>query len=271
MTRFLLFVLAVLVTASCGSRAERRDDLAAITAAGTVRIGVKADAPPFGSRGAGEISGFDIDIARAVADHLGVHFTLVVVTSADRFQQLHAGAVDLVVATTTITRGRERDVDFSLPYFQDGQGLLVPAASPVRSYADLAGKRVAAARGSTSLANIRQIAPDAVVVEVANSAGLLPALMNGTADAATSDTLILMGLRQAAAKPDAWRIAGDRFSTEPYGIAMRQDQSRLRDAVNEALNDLWTSGRWQAMYDAWFGPGTPYATRINFAMPVYGP
>jgi len=210
MLRFLLLAVVLCATVGCGARPDQRDDLAAITAAGTVRIGVKTDAPPFGGKVGGELIGFDIDIARAIADHLGVQAEFVPVSSADRFAKLNQGAVDIVIATATITRGREREVDFSLPYFQDGQGLLVGAASAIAGYQDLAGKRVVAARGSTSLANLRQYAPDAVVVEVDGTAQLLPTLVAGRADAATSDVLILMGLRLAADKPDAWRLRAAR-------------------------------------------------------------
>jgi ABC-type amino acid transport substrate-binding protein len=262
--RLTLTALVCCCLVACAGRATQADDLAAIRAAGSVRIGVKADAPPFGTRWGQEFAGFDIDIARAIADHLGVEPVFVPVTSADRFDRLLGRDIDLVVATTTITRSRERLVDFSQPYFLDGQGLVVPAASPVQGVADLTG-------GSTSIDTLRQVAPGAVVVEVGTAGDLLRAITAGEADAATSDSLILLGLRQGAADPAAWRVVDDRFSTEPYGVALRPDQSALRDAVNDAIQGAWRTGHWRGMYDAWFGPGTAFATSIAFAVAVDPP
>jgi polar amino acid transport system substrate-binding protein len=260
----LLAIACVLLTA-CGGRDGAPDRLAAAKARGVLTVGVKADAAPFGVQTRTGLSGFDVDIATAVANQLGCEVRLVPVTSADRIPRLQSGELDLVVATTTITRGRERQVDFSIPYFQDGQALLVRTGSPITGYKDLAGKRVAAVRGSTSVGTLRQVAPEAEVVELGTMTDIKDALLAERVDAITSDGFILMGLRQGEKRLS---FAGPRFSTEPYGIAMAQGQSALRDAVNEALMDLWESGQWRAIYDAWFGPGTAYQADIRFAVPV---
>ena len=260
----LLAIACVLFTA-CGGRDGAPDRLAAAKDRGVLTIGVKADAAPFGVQTRTGLAGFDIDIAHAVADRLGCEVKLVPVTSADRIPRLQSGEVDLLVATMTITRARERQVDFSIPYFQDGQALLVRTGSPITGYKDLAGKRVAAVRGSTSADTLRQVAPEAEVVELGSMTELKDALLNERVEAITSDGFILMGLRQGEKRLS---FAGPRFSTEPYGIAMAQGQSALRDAVNEAVMDLWDSGQWRTIYDAWFGPGKPYQADIRFAIPV---
>ena len=262
----IITAFAVLCTlAGCGGDA-RSDRLAAAQQAKVLRIGVKADNPPFGAaRTAGGFRGFDVDIAAAIAERLGCTPEFSAVTSADRFARLADGSIDLVVATTTITRSRERLADFSVPYFQDGQALLVRTGSGIAGYQALAQRRVGAVTGSTSLDTMKQVAPEAEVIGYPTLAAARDDLLAGKLDAITSDAFILMGLRQGEPRLS---FAGGRFSTEPYGVAMAQGQSALRDAVNEALMELWDSGQWRAIYDTWFGPGTPFATEIRFAVPV---
>jgi polar amino acid transport system substrate-binding protein len=269
-----VLILAALVLTGCADapRAGAQpatDRLEQLRTAGTVRIGVKTDAPPFGYLMAGQNAGFDVELAQALAAQMGIaEVVFVPVTSDNRGDKLVAGEVDLVVASMTMTRYREKKVDFSIPYFQDGQAIVVPAASPISTYQDTAGRKVAAVKGSSSAFYMKQVCPDAVVVPVEGTAGLRAALTAGTVDAITSDSLILAGLlRQLPA--GAYRFAGPRFTTEPYAIAVPENQSKLRKAVNHALCALWESGRYQEIHATWFGPGAPYASNLSFAIPVY--
>ncbi len=274
-----LAVLAIALTGCTGgdraaAPAGANDVLAAVTAAKTVRVGVLANNPPFSYQVGGHWTGFDIEIAEGVANHLGVDkIVYVPVTLDQRSPSIVNGTVDMVVASMTITRYREskssNKVDFSLPYFQDGQALLVPAASPIKSYLDLNGKKVGAVKGSTASYYMTQINPDAVVEKYADNAALGKALKAGEIDAATNDYLVLSGMIASSEDPAAWRIAGDRMTSEPYGIAVPQNQSAWRNAINHALLALWESQDWHASADTWFGPTSKYASPINFVMPVY--
>ncbi len=251
--------------------APASDDLARVMAAGVVRIGVKADSPPFGVKIAGEYTGFDIDLSQALAKQMGIgQVVFVPVTSANRIIKLLNGEVDMVIATMSITRYREHKVDFAeKPYFQDGQALLVPKDSSIKSYLDLAGKSVGALQGSDSSYYMKQVAPDCSVVKFEDMNALMAALEAGKVDAATSDMLILLGLRKACTNPDQFRLAGRRFTTEPYGIAVRQNQSHWRNAISDAIQTLWEKGRYQAILDSWFGPGTEYEKTVNYAIEPY--
>jgi len=267
----LILAALALVLAACGSgdraaAGPAGDDLARVKQAGVLRVGVKVDTPPFGFKRGDTLAGFDIDIADALSQQMGLKdVTFVPVTSANRLQKLQAGEVDCVIASMTITRSRGRDVDFTIPYFQDGQALLVKGDSAVQSYLDLAGKKVGAVKGSTSAANLKQVTPDAEVVTFDSFATLVAGLESGKVEAITSDQLILQALAQGA-KTKGLRIAGDRFSTEPYGIAVRENQSELRDALDEALQGIWENGRWQLIYDTWFGPRAKFHTTTSFAI-----
>ena len=242
-----------------------------IQANGEVRVGVKIDSPPFGSLLAGQPVGYDIDIINDVMSRLRVdRVTLVPVTSANRIPKLLAGEVDIVIASMTISRSRDKKVDFSIPYFQDGQGLLVAKDSDIEGAFDLTGRKVGATTGSTSLGNLKQVAPNAQIMEYENFDKLKEALVAGEIEAMTTDTTILVGLMSSLpGGRDAWRLSGNPFSTEPYGIAMPKNQSDLRAAINDALMSMWEEGDFQFLYDTWFGPGTAFNGLTTFGITPY--
>jgi polar amino acid transport system substrate-binding protein len=271
----LLAAMAMILTACnggdrAGAPAGAADVLARVQAAKTVRVGVVANNPPFSFQLGKAWAGFDVDIAQGVANHLGIdRVEFVPVTLDRRSDAVIDGTVDMVVASMTITRYRERRVDFSIPYFQDGQALLVKAASPVKSYLDLNGRNVGAIKGSTASFYMKQINPDAVVKTYADNAALAKALEAGEIEAATNDWLVLAGMVAGAADPASLRIAGERLTVEPYGIAVAPNQSAWRNAINHALIALWEKQDWHASADTWFGPGSKYASPIGFVMQVY--
>jgi polar amino acid transport system substrate-binding protein len=274
--RWRHFAATAAVVAACGAtqlacdRKPTRDVLAEVKARGAVRIGVKADSPPFGWKEESGYRGFDIDIATAIVEELGLgKIEFSTVTSANRLDKVAADEIDFAIASMTITRGREQKVDFTLPYFQDGQGLMVRADSTVESYEDLAGKSVGAVKGSTSITNITQVQPDCTVKEYGGMNQALEGLRGGEVDAITTDMLILLGLKLRAEGGDAFRLTGRRFSTEPYGIAVAEGQSKWRDALNEAIQRLWETGRWQRIYEEWFGEGATYSTDVPFVIVPY--
>ena len=231
----LFLAAAILVLSACTGGGDRAaapggavDVLAQVSAAKTVRVGVLANNPPFSFQVGQQWTGFDIEIAEGVANRLGIeNIVYVPVTLDQRSPSVVNGTVDMVVASMTITRYREskssNKVDFSIPYFQDGQALLVAAASPIKSYLDLNGKKVGAVKGSTGSFYMTQINPDAVVEKYADNAALAKALKAGEIDAATNDYLVLAGMITGSEDAAAWRIAGERMTSEPYGIAVPQE------------------------------------------------
>ncbi len=266
--RYLLLSVFALVLAGCGSERAAGGLHERVMSAGSVRIGVKADAPPFGVERNGMRRGFDIDIGESLARRLGVEPVFVTVTSADRIPKLQAGDVDMVIASMTQTRGRDRKVDFSIPYFEDGPAILVKTGGDITGYLQLGGRKLGVAKGSSTAAAVAKVAPEAVVVELPAIKDLLPALEAGQVDAVASDYLILIGLARASGKGRSYTIAGGRIVSEPYGIALPQNESALRDAVNEALMAMWEDGEWSRISDTWFGPNGAMPASIKFSMPT---
>jgi ABC-type amino acid transport substrate-binding protein len=217
---------------------------------GTLRAGVKFDTPPFGFLDdKNEPAGFDLDIVRAIAEKLGVKVEFVKVTSPTRVPMLVSGNVDLVAASMTHTRERDKAIDFSITYYTGGQSLMVPADSPINGLKDLDGKEVAVQQGTTLEKNIAAAAPKAKITAFKDYDSAWLALAQGRVDALTGSLNILQGFQNNNPK---FKIVGGLFSVEPFGIGVRQGDSDLRDAVNFALQDLWTSGEYTTLYRKYF-------------------
>ncbi|NHA68891.1 glutamate ABC transporter substrate-binding protein [Phycicoccus flavus] len=221
---------------------------------GRLVAGVSADTYLFASRNplSGRIEGFDIDLVDAVAAAIfGTakgHVQLRVITAADRLPLLESGEVDVVVRTMTITCDRWTRIAFSGEYYRAGQKLLVKEGSDVTGLADLAGVRVCAPSGTSSLSTLRARAPQAVAVPAANHTGCLALFQQGEVDAITGDDTVLAGL--AAQDPYA-TVVGDAFTAEPYGIGVNADRVDLVRFVNGVLETRRTDGSWTADYDRW--------------------
>ena len=238
-------------------------------------VGVSADSYLLGSNNpfTGQIEGFDIDLAEAVAEAIWGdakgHIQLRVITAADRIPLLQEGDLDIVVRNMTINCDRWTQIAFSAEYYRAGQKVLVRKdleEQGIDSAAELAGLRVCAPDGTTSLANILTEAPEAEVVTAANHTGCLAKLQSGEADAITGDDTVLAGL--AAQDPYAVVPEQDAFTDEPYGIAVNAENEDLVRFINAVLEDMRADGSWQDSYDKWLAPTLGEGT--GQPRPVYG-
>jgi len=237
----------------------------AIRARGRLVVGVAADTRLLGARNpfTGEIEGFDIDMARAVAkaifgDPKKIEFK--VITVADRIKQVNAGVahggVDLVARAMTVNCERWTKVAFSSVYFRAQQKVLVrkdAADHGVRKIEDLARAKakVCAPDGSTSLAKLADY-PGVVPVGVAQNADCLALFQEGKVDAITGDDAILAGFK--VQDPYAV-VVGEPLEPEPYGLAIAKGQTAFVRFVNAVLDQVRSSGQWKASYGQWLKPG----------------
>lgn len=238
---------------------------------GVLIAGVKDAVVPFGfvDEKTNKLVGMDIDLCQAVADKLGVKLELKPVTSATRIPMLAQGSVDILAATMTHKFERDEVIDFSITYFMDGQKLLVKKNSGIKSAADLAGKKVGTAKGSTSEQNIKNAQPECTVLSYEGYPQAFLAMNQGMVAAVTTDSTILLGLKNSAANPDDYEIVGGFISDEPYAMGVPENDSDFRDFVNKTLADLWTSGEYQKIYTKWFGPDTKYYLPLDWKMEVW--
>ncbi|KRB77178.1 hypothetical protein ASE01_10565 [Nocardioides sp. Root190] len=235
-------------------------------------VGVSADTLRLGSANPFEdndIEGFDIDVARAIADALGVSLQLRVISAAERITLLKSGDIDLVARNMTMNCTRWTEIGFSAVYYNATQKVLVRkddvAAFEKDGLASLAGKNVCAPTGSTSIDNITEAQPEAVAVGAANHTGCLTKFQNGEVDAITGDDTVLAGL--AAQDPYAIVPEQDKLTDEPYGIGANKDDVDLIRFINSVLDERRGNGAWQASYDKWL---KPYLGDATAPAPKYG-
>ncbi|MBW2037605.1 MAG: ABC transporter substrate-binding protein [Deltaproteobacteria bacterium] len=271
MRKFFSLLCVGIMTLGLVGAAHGESTLDKIKKRGYMIGGVKDTVRPFGyvDEKTNKLIGFDCDILRYIAKRLGVGIKFKPVTSQTRIPTLVEGNVDILAATMTHTKSRDEQIDYSITYFYDGQKLLVRKGSGIKSYKDLAGRKVSSAKGSTSEQNIIRVQPKAKVVSFENYPEAFLALKQGKSDAVTTDSTILLGLKASDPNPEKYEIVGDFFSDEPYGLGLPENDSKWRDFVNESLIECWNSGEYIKIYNKWFGPDTKYYLPLGFKLDTW--
>lgn len=217
-------------------------------------IGVKADQPGLGLRTPdGTFTGFDIDVAKYVAKELGVDekdITFKEAVSANREAFLQQGQVDMVVATYSINDARKQKVSFAGPYLVAGQDLLVREGNKgITGPESLNGKKLCSVAGSTSAQLIKdKYAKDVQLQEERTYSACVDRVLSGQLDAVTTDNSILYGY--AAQHPGKLKVLDSPFSEENYGIGLKKDDKKGREAVNDALAKMMSDGSWKVALKA---------------------
>ena len=251
MSAWIVAALVLVVTA--GAHAESAVD--AVRARGALRVGVKADAPPFGSLDArGRPVGFEIDLARFFARVLfddDRRAELVPVTTASRFETLSAGRIDVLIATVTATEERRRLLALSDPYFVAGSLALVRNDSPVEELAALAGRPVAVVGGSVQARDVAALRSRPLVQVVASVAEGVDAVRSGRSDAFVYDDVVLLSLVR---RDPALRIVGPPLTPRPFVVAARREDAALIRWVNGWLARMRRDGSYDELWHRHFGP-----------------
>lgn len=262
---FTLVAAVILGLATSAWAAETT--LEKINRTGVFTVGTRTASPPFGFiNKQNEWVGFSIDLAQLVHKGLEkklnktIKFELKESAPATRVPLLTSMAVDLISGTMTDTRARRDSVDFSLIFFVTGAQFLVKEGSPITGIANITGKRIATQQGSTNERALRERNVKADLIVFPDQAAAYTALVQGRVDAYTNDGSQLWGLKYKAQNPNEWKVVGDFYTYEPYGMAMRKNDSDFRVVVNNALMEAIESGEYFKIYEKWFGPksDTPY-------------
>lgn len=232
---------------------------------GKMVVGVKADTPPFSqSDGSGGFWGFEVDLLNALADEIGFEVEMIPVNAKERAPALLQDKADLVIATMTLTRKREGVVDFSIPYFEVGQGFIAHAETQVEGFQDLDGHRLAVLEGTQTFHTLSRIQPGAQLIIVSSYEEGIQKVISKDVTALCSDHLILLGLFHGHDQQEKLSLLEQTFAPDAYAVAMRENESTLRNHVNEGLMKLWENGTWHDAFDTWFGPGSMYNHELMF-------
>ena len=226
--------------------------------AGAVTVGIKFDQPGLGLKNPdGTFSGFDVEVAKYIADKMGVpesSVTFVEAKSAEREGLIERGEVDFIAATYSITDARKEKVNFAGPYFIAHQDLLVKSDNTDITGPDaMAGKILCSVTGSTSAQKVKDTyAADVALQEYGTYTECVEALRSGGVDAVTTDDVILAGY--AAQFPGELKVVGNGFSDERYGIGLTKDDTAGTAAINAAIAAMIADGSWADALEATVGP-----------------
>jgi polar amino acid transport system substrate-binding protein len=247
-----------------GLSAEARAQTSALDVVkerGVLRAGIRIDNPPHSFIGSdGRWQGFDVDIAEALAEELGVKLEKVKVDELTRISFLQNGQIDIAAASISHTKKRDEQIDFSQTYFWSKQTFLVRKGE-VSSLDDLVGKRVGVSRGSHAIGNWRDWLTrkghqfdQSLIVEFGNKQAGVEAVRQGAVVGYAEDFEVLASFAKNA--PTLVVLGDAAIGMKQDGIGVRENDSRMRDAVNFALQRIAKSGKYAKIYEAWFGPET---------------
>ena len=219
---------------------------------GTLKIGMEGTYAPFTYKDEkGTLTGFDVDIAKAVAAKLGLKAEFVLTEWSGILAGLQANKYDVIVNQVGITAERQKSIGFSAPYaYSSPQIIVKKTGAAYRSLADLKGKRVGVGLGSNFEKQLRD-AGGINVVTYPGAPEYLADLAAGRLDAAYNDRLLVGYLIKSRNLPV--RGAGVVGDPEPVGIAVKKTNTGLKTAIDRALLQIKADGTYARISNKWFG------------------
>jgi ABC-type amino acid transport substrate-binding protein len=258
-------VLAFIAFLTTVSHAGAAGLLERIQSSGVFKIGYRADARPFSYRSAnGEPAGYVVELCREVAvavreskgtGRLDVRY--VVVNAQNRFAALQDGSVDIVCDSSSVTMGRRELVDFSLPTFVDGAGLIYRGRDDLLTFESLRDKRVGVVSGTTTEALLQSsmsgIGVKASISPLKDYAAGIDRLLDQSLDAFMGDRSILASMLRDRGAGSGLRLSRSYYSYEVYALVLPRDEAAFRLLVDRTLARLYRSGRVKTLLARTFG------------------
>ena len=236
----LLLVLLVVISLFAGCK---NDDV--------IIMGTNAEFPPFEFIGDdGEITGFDIEIAKEIAKDLGKELVIEDMAFDALINALSSGKVDFVIAGMSVTEDRKKNVDFSDSYFNAGQVIIVKKDNDtIMSCENLVGKKIGVQIGTTGDLAASEIEG----VEMARYNKAIDAILglkNGDVDAVVVDG---NPAEYFVEKNDDLKILPEYLIIDDYAIAIKKGNEELLESINDTLSSIKESGKYDEFYNSYFG------------------
>ncbi len=221
-------------------------------------IGVDDTFAPMGFRDENnELVGFDIDLAKMIAEKLGVEIEFQPIDWAMKETELNANNIDLIWNGYTITEKRKEQVNFTAPYLENRQIIVVLADSNINSKSDLSGKTLSVQKESSALEAVMKDSDfasslkDGAPVEFDTNIDCFMDLEAGRSNAIVCDEVLARYvMKQRGA--EKYRVLEDNFGEEEYGIGVRKSDTELLEQLNKALEEARNDGSYDALYQKWF-------------------
>ena len=260
----LVLALGLLFVAGCGDDDDDEGGGDATTSAtggdvttiteGTLLVGTDTPFPPFEIGQPPNISGYDIDVMNAVAEQLGLTPEYQDTSFDTIFRDVASGQFDIAAAASTITPGRQKTVDFSDPYYEAQQALLVPEGSDIASVDDLSGTIVGAQDGTTGETYANDETDASEVRGFPEGPDATSALITGQVEAVIIDQPVAV---DAVEKQGGVEIAQKIPTHKLYKYAISKNNPNIIDAVNQALQALKDDGTIADLYQQYFQTEPP--------------
>ncbi len=272
-------VVALSLAGPLGASAQSGGTLDKVKASGVITVAYRDSSIPFSYLGADaqptgfgwEICGRIVEQVRKATGRADLKVATQSVTSQNRIPLLANGTVDIECGSTTNNSERAKQVSFAINYFYTGTRLLVKSSSPIKSFADLKGRKVVSTTGTTNFQVMRRLNAEKQLgfelISAKDHAESALLVQSERADAFAMDDILLYGLRASAINPADLAVVGDAVQVEPYAIMLRKDDPAFKQLVDGTLTQLMKSGEFEALYKKWFqSPIPPKGINLNAPM-----
>lgn len=256
---FSVILIAILAFSLSACGTKEKGGLDYVKNNGKLILGLDDSFPPMGFRDdADNIVGFDIDLAKAVSEQLGVELVLQPIEWAAKEQELKTKNIDCIWNGFSVTPERVENLTMSIPYMENSISMIVVNGSGINNKADMAGKRLAVQGGSSaeealnsdenkdfreSLGEVNGSFKDYVTA--------LMDLETGNSDAVLMDSVVANYMINEAGKD--FVVLDDNLVAEEYAIGFRKGEDSLANAINDALRALKADGTVEKIATKWFG------------------
>ncbi len=259
LTRMAGVAVAGLAMMTGAAMAQNQITLEDIQAAGSVKVGVLVDFPPFGIMNEqNQPDGLDIDVAKAIADKMGVNLELVPVTGPNRIPYLQTGQIDMVIASLAITPERSEQVLFSDPYSAIQGVMYARKDVDVADYGDLGGYRIGVARASPQDTIVTREAPAETQIQRFDEvSAVYQAVLAGQVDGAVVSSLVALELDKQMSETHETKFV---LYQQIQGVALRLGSEELAATINGYIAEMIESGELNTINRKWLNADLPELT-----------
>jgi glutamine transport system substrate-binding protein len=245
----LSFIVLILFSAACGNQDGATGDTDK-----TLLVGTDAAYAPFEYLDKGEIVGFDIDLLAAIMEEAGLNYEVNNLGWDPLFETVRGNNADLGISAITINEDRKKTFDFSRPYFESTNMILIPEGSDIKNAKDLEGKKVGVQNGTTGASAVEKLLgenhPD--IAKYENNVLAIMALKSGEVDAVVADNTVVIEYVENNPNENFVALSDtENFEAELYGL-MFPKGSELTGEINTALKTVIENGTYAEIYKKWF-------------------
>ncbi|MGP4668178.1 amino acid ABC transporter substrate-binding protein [Agrobacterium pusense] len=264
-----LGIFSLLSTYAAGQEVQP-PTLETIARTGIIRLGYADRNIPFSYLGTGpEPIGYSIELCLKVVDSIkekldlpGLKVDFVKRTPSNRITLLNDGTIDMECVASTNTEERRKAVWFSYSHFITGTRYVALKSSGLNTVADLAGRTVVVTTGTINIGQLnvlnRKLGLNIAVLQNDSTEGGFEMVTENRASAFVMDDILLRSFVAETGRPEDYAISNEYLAPpQPYGLMLRHGDTGFRDAVNEALGEIYASGEIEKIYEKWFNAPIP--------------